>query len=464
LPSKAVFVDRRHISRCIIKQNQNDDEHRQYAKQQNTIHQILHRLQQNDTSLTFLLILENGKPAKKSTIYYRPRNIQDWELLGQAIATNTNLIRLDIKLAHQTYHNSSRQMPQITLNAFYVQLNKNRSIRRLSFNTVDLQDGRLFSRCLLQFFQNNTKLTSLSATHHSLGGLAGSNQLSSMLTTKPTSLKYLNLSYIEMNDEECRRLCPAIESHHLGLRSLELNGNRLKHGGCVAIATLLANPNCVMNRLSLENNRITDQGAVALSNGLMNNKHLKTFLLVGNATMTSSGMMKSLMRIVCNFPNVTDIINSNHTLQTLTLPTRVRATTPYQNVELAKKSKLSMQYSLRFNRGSSNQVSSSNNGRSKDNKLSYIINQKVVLHHFIFNTNIQLYEQLPGHLLPRLLSSIANYEVYNTKRSDKFASKDELFTKKDYDRRHTALHRFIRLCPSICERWVVVSSRRSCGG
>jgi len=185
----------------------------------------------------------------------------------------------------------------------------------------------------------------------------------------------------------------------------------------------------------------------------MNNKHLKTLLLDGNATMTSSGM-HSLMKTVCNFPNVTDIINSNHTLQTLSLPTRVRATTLHQNVELEKKSKLSMQYSLRFNnRGSSNQVSSSNNGSSK-NKLSYIVNQKVVLHHFIFNTNIKLYEQLPGHLLPRLLASIANYEVYNTKRSDEFASKDELFTKKDYNRRHAALHRFIRLCPSICERWV----------
>ena len=108
-----------------------------------------------------------------------------------------------------------------------------------------------------------------------------------------------------------------------------------------------------------------------------------------------------------------------------------------------------MQYSLRFNRGSPSSSSVNNN----KNKISHIINQKVVLHHFIFNTNIQLYEQLPGHLLPRLLSSIANYEVYNTKRSDEFASKDELFAKKDYHR-HLALHRFIRLCPSICERWV----------
>jgi len=424
------------------------------TKQQSTIHPILHRLQQNDTSLTSLLILESGKPTKKSTIYYRPRNVQDWELLGQAIATNTNLIRLDIKLAQHTYHNSSRHYSPQILNAFYTQLNKNKSIRRLSFNNVDIQDGELFSRCLLQFLQNNVKLTSLSATHQLLG--IGSNQLSSILTAKPTSLKYLDLSYTNLIDEECRILCVALESNHLGLRSLELTGNNLKHGGCVAIATtLLANPNCVLNRLCLKNNRI-GLGAIALSNGLMNNKHLKTLLLDGNTAIASSGM-HSLMKTVCNFPNVTDIINSNHTLQTLTLPTRVRATTLHQNVELEKKSKLSMQYSLRFNRGNSNQISFSSNNdttnRSK-NKSSYIINQKVVLHHFIFNTNIQLYEQLPGHLLPRLLSSIANYEVYNTKRSDKFASKDELFAKKDYNRRHTALHCFIRLCPSICERWV----------
>ena len=87
------------------------------AKQQNTIYTppIPKRLQQNDTSLTSLLILESGKPTKKSTIYYRPRNIQDWELLGQAIATNTNLIRLDIKLAKQTYHRSNPHLLTQTL-------------------------------------------------------------------------------------------------------------------------------------------------------------------------------------------------------------------------------------------------------------------------------------------------------------------------------------------------------------
>ena len=416
------------------------------AKQQQTvIHPILKRLQQNDTSLTSLLILESGKPAKKSTIYYRPRNVQDWELLGQAIATNTNLIRLDIKLVQHTYHRNPYLLTQ-TLNAFYVQLNKNRSIRRLSFNNVDLQDGRLFSEHLLQFFQNNIKLTSLSATHQLLGGLTGSNQLSSALTTRTASLKYLDLSHTDVNDEECRILCTALESNHLGLRSLELNGNRLKHDGCVAIATaLLANPNCVFNRLCLENNQIDDQGAMALSSGLVNNKHLKTLLLDGNNAMTLNGM-NSLLQALINSPNVTDIVNSNHTLQTLTLPIKHRR----DALGLSNESKLLMQYPLRFNRGSS----SSNSANINKNKISYIINQKVVLHHFIFNTNIQLYEQLSGHLLPRLLSSIANYEVYNTKRSDEFASKDELFTKKDYNRRHVALHRFIRLCPSICERWV----------
>lgn len=422
------------------------------AKQQNIIHPILKRLQQNDTYLTSLLILESGKPTKKSTIYYHPRNVQDWELLGQAIATNTNLIRLDIKFAQHTYHNSSRHLTRQTLNAFYAQLNKNRSIRRLSFNNVDMQDGRLFSERLLRFFQNNTKLTSLSVIHQSLG-TGSTNQLSRILTAKPTSLKYINLSYIYMNDEECRILCTSLESHHLGLRSLELNDNRLQNGGCVAIATLLVNPNCVLNRLCLQHNQIDNHGAVALSDGLTNNKHLKTLQLHGNNAMTLQGM-NSLMKTVCNSPNVTDIVNSNHTLQTLTLPFKRLEPLRRDTLGLDKERKLSMQYSLRFNnRGSSNQVSSSNNGSSK-NKISYIINQKVVLHHFIFNTNIQLYEELPGHLLPRLLSSIANYEVYNTKRSDEFASKDELFAKKDYNRRHAALHRFIRLCPSICERWV----------
>jgi len=258
-----------------------------------------------------------------------------------------------------------------------------------------------------------------------------------------------------LNDEECRILCTALQSHHLGLRSLELTGNNLRHGGCAAIATaLLANPNCVLNRLCLQHNQITDQGARALSDGLTNNKHLKTLLLDDNTAMTLQGM-NNLVQVLSNTPNVTGIINSNHTLQTLTLPIKHRSYT----LGLSNESKLSMQYSLRFNRGSP----SSNSVNSNKKKVYCIINQKVVLHHFIFNTNIQLYEQLPGHLLPRVLSSIANYEVYNTKRSDEFASKDELFTKKDYNRRHVAyivlfdfVHQFVNDGLLVVEEVIVM--------
>jgi len=203
-----------------------------------------------------------------------------------------------------------------------------------------------------------------------------------------------------------------------------------------------------LNRLCLEHNEITNRGVVFLSKGLVNNKHLKTLLLDGNAAMTSEFMIFLVRRIMqaTKYCSVSDIMNSNHTLQTLTLPSGCRRhNSPGYSVPCFIKCKLSMQYSLRLNRSSSKNI-------------SYIINQKVVLHHFIFKTNIQLYEELPGHLLPRLLSSIANYEVYNHKRSDKFASKDELFAKEDYNRRHSALYRFIRLCPSICERWVRGSS------
>ena len=95
--------------------------------------------------------------------------------------------------------------------------------------------------------------------------------------------------------------------------------------------------------------------------------------------------------------------------------------------------------SLRFNRSSNN--------------TAYVINRKVITHHFVYNSNMELLERVPGNLIPRVLSTIADYEVFNDERSDEFASNDYIFAKTDYKRLHKAMYHLLRLCPSICERW-----------
>ena len=60
---------------------------------------------------------------------------------------------------------------------------------------------------------------------------------------------------------------------------------------------------------------------------------------------------------------------------------------------------------------------------------------------------------MPGNLIPRVLSTIADYEVFNDERSDEFSSNDYTFAKTDYKRLHKAMYHLLRLCPSICERW-----------
>mmetsp|Transcript_7963 Transcript_7963/g.14031 ORF Transcript_7963/g.14031 Transcript_7963/m.14031 type:complete len:182 (-) Transcript_7963:52-597(-) len=132
-----------------------------------------------------------------------------------------------------------------SIQVFCANLNKNTSIRRLAFN---LCGGEMFTLHMSQFLENNTSLTSLSATNYCLG-LEGTRLLSSALARKSSSLKYLDLSSAGIGDEACQELVMALRSGHSQLRSLELNGNTIQNAGCVAIASLLRNPNSMLIRL-----------------------------------------------------------------------------------------------------------------------------------------------------------------------------------------------------------------------
>ena len=385
------------------------------------IHPIVHRLQQNDPKLTSLLILDKGRPDRKSVVFYRPRyEIEDWKNLGEALATNTSLIRLDIKFVDPNSHVSN------AIYDFYAKLNKNRSIRRISFEGIHV--GNLCQR-LLPFFQNNSKLTSLSATNSKL---TSSLQLASALSSMTTSLKYLDLSNTGMTDVSCLELLPALLSNHLGLRSLELNGNRIGPEGCAAITIMLGNPSCLLNRLYLDNNRIAGVGVSALCLALRYNNRLKTLSLSGNTNIGLMGYL-SFTEALCHAPSINNIISSNHKLQNLNL------TLGSSSAAHVLRDTSGLDTSLRFNRSSNN--------------TAYVINRKVITHHFVYNSNMELLERVPGNLIPRVLSTIADYEVFNDERSDEFASNDYIFAKTDYKRLHKAMYHLLRLCPSICERW-----------
>jgi len=53
------------------------------------------------------------------------------------------------------------------------------------------------------------------------------------------------------------------------LEELGLSDNRIGNGGCDAITTLLADPNCNLRYLSLADNDIDNEGATTIANSLV---------------------------------------------------------------------------------------------------------------------------------------------------------------------------------------------------
>lgn len=296
----------------------------------------------------------------------------------------------------------------------------------MNLDEVDLFNGEIFTLHILPFLENNTSLTSLRATNYYSLGLEGTRLLSSALARKTgSSLKYLDLSSTGITDEACQELVvSALSTGHSGLRSLELNGNSIKNAGCAAIAIhLLKNPDSVLIRLYLDNNDIDDEGAEALADGLASaNCCLKTLSIHCNSAITSTGY-DAFSNALCNAPNVDDILLSNHGIQ------RIGAACHQLSTELKS--------SLGFNRVLNKH---------------HMANRKVVMHHFVYNCNMDLLETVPGSLVPRVLATIADHSVCKNGRTDAQAMKEYENTKNDYKLRHLALHRIIRLCPSLCER------------
>lgn len=66
------------------------------------------------------------------------------------------------------------------------------------------------------------------------------------------------------------------------MEELELSANSIGNVGCLAIATLLEDPNCNLHTLELQGNGIGNEGAIAIANSLVNNTKLKKLRLNNN--------------------------------------------------------------------------------------------------------------------------------------------------------------------------------------
>ena len=170
---------------------------------------------------------------------------------------------------------------------FFRGVSRNKSIRRLEFNGLDLSDGMIFTK-MGQFFKDNNSFVSFSMQDCNFG-VECSRALSLALgSCNNTALTELTLLGSNVSDEGLVDIITSL-SVHPNLRYLDLDGNRLNKHGCMALSTLLKNSATKIETLDLRSNELDDESIHSLVPGLKSCNHLQTIILLGNLSITKRG-------------------------------------------------------------------------------------------------------------------------------------------------------------------------------
>ena len=415
----------------------------------------LKRLIDDDPKLTSLCVVgtlgvgvgmiggrRGGRPRKriKGVEHFFAKKPEDWQNLGQAIISNTNLRQLYL---HDIDWGSP---PPYYLRVFYSHLRLNRSIDRLDMHNLNICDGAFFSEYLYSFFENNPNFRSLNANMIDMD-INGMARLCNSLGRMQHSLKYLDLTFANISDGDCAELIAALTNNHLGLRSLELCNNAIEHEGCNAIAEFLAHPDCMLVRLNLDGNNVDDDGIFALcALGLDRNARLKTLSLSLNSRISLRGY-GACVTVLCDGPSestIDDFLSiNNDTIQRISIdwgsPSAALPDDTRKKVQYVLDTiKTRIQISLNLNRLTNKQT---------------VANQKFTLNHLVYREKIDLFESIPGVGIPLVLATIVNHSTHNGKRTDANAVDHCNFVRTDYIMRLNALYSIIRQCPHVvCER------------
>ena len=206
---------------------------------------ILRRMKRNNSDDHDSLFIQNlhdqdGEACED----YVPEGAHDMGWLGYFIGKSDYLNKL-IFIRLTLTPISGASIAEV-LEPFLMGLNRNKSIRELNFEGMDLLGGRVFSM-LGPFFKNCPTLSHLQIDLCTLGD-DGWRLLSLAIgSSKHKSLEHVELLNNDISDERMVDIITSL-SIHPRLEELELYGNRCSTNGCMALSTLLR---CSVTELKL---------------------------------------------------------------------------------------------------------------------------------------------------------------------------------------------------------------------
>uniref|UniRef100_A0A667YN08 B30.2/SPRY domain-containing protein n=1 Tax=Myripristis murdjan TaxID=586833 RepID=A0A667YN08_9TELE len=154
--------------------------------------------------------------------------------------------------------------------------------------------------------------------------------LASVLSSQSSSLRELDLSHNDLQDSGVKRLSAGLESPHCRLEALRLSGCLLTQEGCASLASALSSNPSHLRELDLSYNHPGDSGVKLLSAGLEDPTWRLEALRYGETHTMSYRGLKNIVSYSCELKLDTNTANRRLVLsEDNRKVTRVRQEQPY---------------------------------------------------------------------------------------------------------------------------------------